>query len=86
MSRELEALRIIEDFISEMPLQYKGYNNLGASEYISDKLNEVEDTLIQFEKLTKAVKEYFRLSSGVIGSDTALRLIELEKTIKELLT
>jgi len=37
----------------------------------------------QYIDLAIAVKEYFTLSNGVVSADIQLRLIELEKTIKE---
>jgi len=38
-----------------MPLSYKGYNTLGASEYISDRLNEIEEALYEYVELKKAL-------------------------------
>jgi len=59
MSKELEqvlkAYNQVEEFISEMPLSYKGYNTLGASEYISDRLNEIEEALYEYVELKKAL-------------------------------
>ena len=59
MNKELEnvlkAFNEVEEFIIDMPLSYKGYNNLGQSQYISDKLNEVEEALNEYVKLKKAL-------------------------------
>ena len=88
MSRELEALRnFINECKQDWERQPKKIVDMAISSNVSKYMNSLEGLLTpptEQEELTKAVKEYFRLSSGVIGSDTALRLIALEKTIKEM--
>jgi hypothetical protein len=59
MSKELErvlkAYNQVEEFISEMPVSYIGYNTLGQSEYIWDRLNEIEEALNEYVELKKAL-------------------------------
>jgi hypothetical protein len=59
MSKELEkvlkAYNQVLDFINEMPVSYKGYNTLGQSEYIWDRLNEIEEALDDYVELKQAL-------------------------------
>jgi len=46
-----KAFDEVEEFINEIPLSNKGFNTIGQSQYISDKLNQIEDALNDYTKI-----------------------------------
>ena len=80
MSKELEELKSsISNWYGELKRSI-GIDNINLIKKLID-----EQALIQQEKLTKAVKEYFTLlNSDTINQDIIDRTDLLEETIKEM--